>query len=296
MSTFKDLIGSRATIRTALSLTKRLSPDGARRIVRFGAHVITSTQGAMYWAIHQNQAQVRGMRVDDPFLQGAVESVIMHAGQNYYDLFRYAALQKPVPIEMDEQSRSNLLAGMKQGRGVIAAGAHLSNFDFAIQHITAFQEIPVQVLSLAEPSPGFQLLNELRANPHCDVTPISNSALRAAIRRLREAGVVGTGVDRPVPGQLEHIEFFGRPTPLPTGHIRLALKTDSVVVPLWCEWSTKNGYRVKVSAPIEMERLRDSTASLQHNARRVIAALEPAIARQPDQWMMFIPVWPDDVG
>lgn len=294
MPSFKDLVGSRATIRSAMSLAKRLSPDAARRIVRLGAQAIALTQGTMYRAILQNQAQIRGMRRDDPFLQDAVKRVIMHAGQNYYDLFRYAALQKPVPIQMDEQSWNNLLAGMKQGRGVIAVGAHLSSFDFAIQHVTASQQIPAQVLSLAAPSPGFQLLNDLRANPNCEVTPISNSALRAAIRRLRGGGLVGTGVDRPVPGQLEPIMFFGLPAALPTGHIRLALKTDSVIVPLWCEWSPIDGYRIRTSPLIEMDQMDNLPASLRHNARRVIAALEPAIARHPDQWMMFIPVWSYD--
>jgi len=29
------------------------------------------------------------------------------------------------------------------------------------------------------------------------------------------------------------------------------------------------------------------------NARRVIAILEGFIRDHPDQWMMFVPVWPD---
>ncbi len=293
MSRLKELGGSRAAVRSVVFLSRHGSPRAAQRLARVIGRGITAARGGLYQAIVQNQAQVRGLRADDPMLPRAVQAVIEHAGQGYYHQFRAVALGEPALIQLDEQSRENLLEGRRLNRGVIAVGAHLSSFDLAIQHVTATEQIPALVLGLAEPTPGFQLLNAMRANPYCRVAPINRTALREAIVHLRSGGLVGTGVDRPVAGQMTAVEFFGRPALLPTGHIRLALRTNAVIVALWCEWSPTRGYRVRISPPIHVEQHPTVDETIAHNARRALSILETAIARRPEQWMMFIPVWPE---
>jgi phosphatidylinositol dimannoside acyltransferase len=292
MSTLKDFGGSRAAIRSAMCLSRRLSPPAARCLVRSVAGLVAHGRSALYQAILINQAHVRGLRLDDPALPATVKDVIVHAGQGYYDQFRSAALGRPAPVKMDERSRNHLLDAVRSRRGVLAVGAHLSSFDLAIQHITASNQVHAYLLSLAQPTAGFLMLNELRANPYCTIAPINRAALRTAIQHLRDGRLVGTGVDRPVQGQMVELSFFGRPARLPIGHIRLALKTGALVVPLWCEWTMDQGYRVRIAPPMEMEPLPDVDDSIRHNAQRVLSVFEPPIARRPEQWMMFLPVWP----
>ena len=291
MSWSKDLFGSRPAIQAAMWFSRRLSTRGAERIVRLIASLICLGRGNMYWAVRRNQAQVRGLPAHDERLNEAVYEVILHAGRTYYDLFRFAARGETLPIRAAAGSQEHLQAALGTGRPVVVAGAHLSNFDFTIQYVVS-QHIPAQLLSLAEPTPGFQLLNQLRANPLCEVTPVSESALRSAIRRLRGGGVVGTGVDRPVKGQQEPIEFFGRPAKLPIGHIRMAMKTNATLLVLWCEWSPNSGYSMRIAPPLEIDHMDDPTRTIYRTARKVLAIIEAAIARHPEQWMMFVPVWP----
>lgn len=288
-SWFKVVTSSRPAIRTARWLAQHVPPSMATGLGSAIGHWLAIAGGRMYSAIRANQAQVRGLSLDDPSLDQAVIAVLRHAGQVYYDLFRQAF--EAHPMALTPHAAHNLQTAIQSGRGLILVGAHLSNFDLGIQYVTS-RQIPIQLLSLTEPIGGFQLMNALRANPLCEVTPVSQAALRKAIQRLRAGGIIATGVDRPVPGQLEMLPFFGRPAPLPVGHIRLALKTNARVMAMWCEWSPHRGYLLHAGPLMEMEQYPLPFDELvRHNAVRVLRVLEAAIARRPAQWLMFIPVW-----
>lgn len=288
-SWFKAVTSSRAAIRTARWLAQHVPPSVASGLGSAVGRWLTVAGGRMYSAIRANQAQVRGLPLDDPSLDQAVIAVLRHAGQVYYDLFRQAF--ELHPMALTPRAAANLQTAIQSGRGLLLVGAHLSNFDLGIRYITS-RQIPIQLLSLTEPTGGFQLMNALRANPLCEVTPVSQTALRKAIQRLRAGGIVATGVDRPVPGQLEMLPFFGRPAPLPVGHIRLAMKTNSQVMAMWCEWTPKRGYLLHAGPLMDMEYPPlPSDEQVRHNAVRVLRVLETAIARRPEQWLMFIPVW-----
>jgi lauroyl/myristoyl acyltransferase len=47
-----------------------------------------------------------------------------------------------------------------------------------------------------------------------------------------------------------------------------------------------------VDPPMEMIRTGDRDREIRLNMERVIAALEAVIRRWPEQWQMFVPVWP----
>jgi phosphatidylinositol dimannoside acyltransferase len=290
MATLKEIAGSRSAIGAAMVISRHLSEQTAQRIIRTVALGILAGRGSMYQAILHNQAQARGMEPENPWLRQAVYRVIEHAGRTYYDLFCAVSRRQSIPIKTEPEAWDRFVRVYQSGRAILAVGAHLSNFDLGMRYLTS-QNIPVQILSLSEPPAGFQMMNQFRENPLCEVTPVSQGALRTAIRRLQAGGIVATGVDRPVPGELRPLCFFGRPAYLPMGHIRLALRTNAVVMALWCEWASRRGYVVRISAPIEMERSGNLDRDIAYNAQKVAYVLETAIARRPEQWLMFVPVW-----
>lgn len=288
----KRFTSSRTAIRLSIWLAHHFSAEQAGRLARTFARALILGRGEMYRALRSNQARVRGLPLDDPTLDAALTAVINHAGQVYYDLFRHADPDEPFPVRLTTITQEVVEDITSGRRGTILISAHLSNFDLGIRYVTSHYTMPVQLLSLAEPPAGFQLMNAMRANPLCEVTPVSPTALRQAMRRLSQGGVVGTGVDRPVPGDLESLTFFGAPAALPTGHIRLALQTDAQIVVMWCEWSPALGYVIHTTPPLLIDRGPASREErVRHNAQRVLRLIEAAIARRPEQWMMFIPVW-----
>ncbi len=270
-------------------------------LARVAANLIASRKPEVYWTVRANLRHVVGPGVDDRALHQIVRHVFFHAGQTYYDFFR-AVGQPPeaileaihIPISFIEQIRS----GMARGQGVLLLGAHMSNFDLAILGLNACG-LPVQALSLTDPGPGFRLLNRLRAAGSIEVTPITPESLRAAVRRLAGGGLVMTGVDRPVPDgpsvrrDQNMVEFFGQPSYLTLGPVRLALMAGAVVFVGICRYDSNKGYALDINGPIEMIRTDDRRRDVHVNARRVFAILEGYVRAHPEQWMMFHPVWPE---
>ena len=179
---------------------------------------------------------------------------------------------------------------MRDPRGTVLVGPHMGNFDLAAQWM-ATQGVDLQFLSLAAPDAGTLTMNALRESRGIHVTPIEPRALRVAFRRLKEGGVVVTGIDRVVSRSDEPVLFFDALAPMPNGHVRLALQAGSHIVVACCLQQPDGHYKTVIAPPVEMEVTGDRRRDVAHNTRRVLQVAEEMIRSAPDQWLMFHPVW-----
>lgn len=217
--------------------------------------------------------------------------IFVHAARQYYEMF-YLPSVPPARIatmvHFDEPGWSHFIEAYRSGKGVILIAPHLSSFDLAGQAITA-RGYPMLVLVLPEQERGFLFLNRLREFQQTRIMPVGPKALRAALRVLSEGGIVVTGADRPIKGQGTEVEFFGRPTLLPDGHVRLALHTGSNLFLAYCR---REGGRYRVNMqPIELLREGDRAACVRENVQRIARAMEPCIRAHPEQWHLFQQLW-----
>ena len=257
------------------------------------AQLMAWRRNELFCTLRTNLAHVLPDDIDAQALDAAAERVIYHAGVSYYDLFRVGVddhIAGRAPIRYDPVEWERTIAALTDGRGTVLVGPHVGNFDLAAQWIAA-QGIEIQALSLADPTTGNRAQNWLRRRRGMIVTPISVTALRMAMERLRKGGVVLTGVDRPVSPHDEPVLFFDAPARLPDGHVRLALQTDAWVVAASCVLEPDGCWVLHMAPPLEMERTGKRDADIRHNVRRVLKVIEALIRLAPDQWMMFEPVW-----
>jgi len=102
-----------------------------------------------------------------------------------------------------------------------------------------------------------------------------------------------TGVDRPdVGGEL--LNFFGRQVRLPVGHARLAIRTGAHMIVGVVRREGPDGYHVTGPRIIEPVRSGDQKRDILQLAQHVADILAGYIRQSPEEWMMFLPVWPDD--
>ena len=113
-------------------------------------------------------------------------------------------------------------------------GCHTSNFNLAFLAWSTYDDVPaVQVLSPPGPAGGFKVMQELRAQPKVQDTPIDGQSLRNAIARMRGGGYVATGVDWPLAAAPdEHVPFFGASPTCPPG----TSAWRSAATPCCCRW------------------------------------------------------------
>ena len=309
LTPLQRLLSSRLVTGAGMFLSKCMPPFIGYSVAGLIAGLINWLKPDVYRIVHANLRQVVGPEVSEETLHRLVRQVFHNNARNDYDLWHLVGREPETiraAIHIPPDTRTHLEQALQRGQGVIIVGTHTGNFDLGILALAA-HGLEIQVLGLAAPpAGGFDLMDRMRARAGVHLTSISVPALREAIKRLRTGGVVLTGVDRPVDdmeqlvepspipgGSRRGVEFFGRLAPLPTGHVRLALKTDAIIVVASPWRDPQKGNVMRLSPPLEMVRTGDRDENLRVNLRRVTGWLEEFIRARPEQWAMFVPVWPE---
>jgi lauroyl/myristoyl acyltransferase len=288
------ILSSGPAVRVGLLIGQYLPPRIGYGIAGLIAGTIVRLKSKSYWTVSDNLRHVLGPQVDDRVLHRKVYQVFLHAGRAYYDFYRAASWTRErlvQAVHVPEHYIDLIKTHAAKGQGVFVLGLHMSNFDLALVSIAA-RGIRTQVLTLADPGEGFRFQDRLRSSVGIDVTPISSESLRLAARRLTQGWTVFTGVDRPVEGERDPIEFFGCPSNLSTGPVRLAMMSGATVLVASCHNHPRSGYTVSFTGPVAMDRSEDRREAIRINARRVAAVLEKPVSAHPEQWLMFHRVWP----
>jgi lauroyl/myristoyl acyltransferase len=244
-------------------------------------------------AVRANQSVVRGLPKDDPEIDRAVQAVFHNAGRGQVALFRALARGREALMRGSDISPAlveRILSARGDGRGLILVGPHIAAFDFFMLTIAA-RGYPIHAISPADPSATYRLQNSLRTKYGAVTMPASREAVKIAIERLSNGGILATGMDRPAP-KGEWIEFFGRPAFLPTGFAKLAIRTNSLLLPAVILPDRPNHYQAEALEILEPPKERTS-AAVTSLAREVLRQMEPFIRTYADHWLMFFPVWPD---
>ena len=225
----------------------------------------------------------------------ALHRLFYHAAQGYYHLFRNLAYSNDPRtfhprVRMTDDFRRFVDQAVKTGRGLFIAASHTSSFDLAGIAMTQYLPKPVQVLSIADPTSGYELMNQMRTSDNGFVTPITPASLRDAIQRLRDGGIVMTGIDHPVAGGNSPLTFFDHTAYLPTGYMRIPLMTNALVMTVANHYDGET-YWIFGHPAMELTRTGDRARDIKTNAQRVLSQLETFIRRAPDQWMVFDPIF-----
>lgn len=291
----QTIINSRFGVGLALTLSRSIPARAGYSIVR---HVADWISRRKKWDLVQaarlNQWVVSGRCLSAAELDEVVEATFRHTARCLFDLYhnlhdREAAERM---IEFTPEIDTVIQSSQESRQRLVVVGVHMSNFDMVAQ-AAALRGLRAQAISVERPNKGYQWQNQLREMSGLEITPASKSALRRANQRLKNNGVVLTGLERPLPGSKYHPLFFGRPSPLPVAHIQLALKTHSPVVVAAAIMRTDGIYTIQASNPIELRSYPDRNTEIIANAERILEIAEDFIRQAPYQWSMFFPVWPD---
>lgn len=293
----QQFLASDRGTRLWMALAQSLPRSAAYAIVNRVVDVLLQRRHTpLYRAIYYNQGYVLSPGATAQQIHRNVGRVLRHGGYTSFDLMHAIAQGEAATrdaIEFSDETQQHADQALSSGHGVMVCGAHLSNFNLGLLSFS-LRDIPIQILSRAQPTGGFKLMADLRDRGLLDETPIDGPSLRKAIARLRAGGVVGTAADWPLAADTEvRPLFFGRPALLPTGHIRIALSADALLMPVSVRWTRERGYHTVSTPPMALERTGDRLQDVIHNARRVLSIIEGWVAERPDQWLMYYPVWPE---
>ncbi len=289
---------SKFSVQTSMLIGKYLPPKLGYMFSRSFASILTAFEFTnLSKVIRANQYVANGEVNKHKELVQKTRQVLEHTGICFYDL--YHVMNKPAKLETllpISDSIRDLVETLHENKGMVVVSCHLSNFDLVLRSILSRFDIPAKILSYPNPTSGYQLQNAIRMESGIDIIPMADSRFNAElIEHLKSGGIVATGIDRPVPGRKKrhYISFFDRPSPLPIGHISLALAANVPIIATSAIMYPNGKYDLLHSNPIPMKRHKNKLDTIRLNAENVLKEIERFIRMAPYQWQMFYPVWPD---
>lgn len=281
----------------AILVSHVLPPWLGYPVARFISRIVSIfPNGAAYQALRMNQWTARGKNLSERELRQAVHTVFANQGRALYDF--YHSLDRPGEISRLVSLTPKfeaLVEDLKKGnKATILLIPHLSGFNLGGLRLVQ-EGLRYLTLSYPNPSRGYVWQNNLRNQRGMEVLPMTVSALRNARERLQAGGVVLTGIDRPLNETPYHPRFFGYPSNLPVSYIRLALKMKARLFVVGFLTLPDHTHLIDVSNEIILENDPDPVKELECNAEKVLQQAEVFIRQDLAQWMMFYPVWPNQV-
>jgi lauroyl/myristoyl acyltransferase len=226
-------------------------------------------------------------------------AVIRHALTCYYDFFRN--IDDPENMNAlfptaDELNKMFDQATKEAGALVIAP--HISNFNLLFQVITE-KGFRAKLLTLSTLYSGYGVINKIRSKVGAEIVPVDEgNYFSETVEYLKSGGMAVTSVDRPIPTRKHQhqVNFFGKPCALPVGYISLALAADVPIIIVTTFMTADGLYEFKFSEKIRLKKYQHKLDDLLLNGEMVLKKIEDLIKLAPGQWLMYYPVWPNQMN
>lgn len=262
----------------------------------------------LYWRSREyrlnvidNLRQVHRGDIGEMLLRRQARMVFRTSSRNFWDLLR-------VPHLNVERFYTNILLPVNDwsvidnvrdaGKGGIIVTGHFGAFDVVGQTLYMRGYNP---FTLTAPTVGefvYTGVNYLRESHGAPLEDLSPSAIRRMMRVIRSGGLVGMVADRDYTDMGMSIPFFGRETTLPSGPVRLARATGAPIVPVFAVRGDDDGreerYAFHILDPMHIGRTDDAEQDVVDGMLRLAAVYERHYSLNPEQWVMFQRVWPDE--
>ncbi|UCE03461.1 MAG: hypothetical protein JSW67_04525 [Candidatus Latescibacterota bacterium] len=236
--------------------------------------------------VGKNLEQALGAPVDDPVRRRALATYARY----YVSLMRLAHRSPRDAVgPMRVLGVEALERTLARGRGAVALGAHLGNWDMAavglarrFGRVHAFAE-PLR------PEAVLRFYTSLRKRHGVDVVCLGEHG-RVPFEVLRANGILGLLADRPFGKRLVRVPFGSGDLLLPTGGIRLGLRAGAGIHAVFCVLAA-DGVALHVGADLSRGLPdADESARVRQVATRFGATLQSMLQCHPDQWCVLTPL------
>jgi KDO2-lipid IV(A) lauroyltransferase len=239
-----------------------------------------------------NMRQLMGPDASERDVRRAAREVFRNATRYYADLLHvpHMDVDRFYNEQLDLEGLEYIRSAQARN-GAVVVSAHFGNPEMAVQGLAA---VGISVYALTEPLKPKALsdfTHKLRsAHGHVNRT-VSFGAVKEAMRRLKEGGIIAILLDRDVGGTGVPMEFCGAETRIPLGAVDLALRSGADLIPAWA-WRI-DGYRFRalIGPPMELVRTGNFDEDVRANATRLLLTFETHLRSDPGQWAVLEPIW-----
>jgi len=224
-------------------------------------------------------------------LDGCARKTFQYFGKYLADFIRFRKLTpEGVRESVSIQGLEHLEAIRDSKRGALMLTAHYGNWELGGAFI-ASMGIPINAVVRPVPSPSLErIFHFFRKQRGMKVIPLAHAGV-GIMKALRRGEVVALVGDRDFTGNGRPWKFFGRETSLPRGAAWFAHRTG---LPVYLGFATRapdDTFILRIHPPIDPA----AAGSEEAIQEKIVAIMEETIARDPCQWFIFDPFWPNEL-
>jgi KDO2-lipid IV(A) lauroyltransferase len=209
-------------------------------------------------------------------------------------LFSHFATATPELIRslVDARGMEYLEAAMKEGRGVILFTGHLGAWELTSFATSVFGH-PLSFLVRRIDNPAVERLIDESRTRFGNKTLDKLSAARSMVKILRSGEVLGLLLDlNTLDEEAIFVDFFGVPASTNFMVAKLALRTQSPIIPIFATWDKgQKKFGLQLLPPISMQKTGNEDDDVRRLTERLSLVIEDAIRQHPDQWLWIHKRW-----
>lgn len=291
------LINHEYGIRTGLAIARLIPRAATYKLGRFLARRIAGRDQPWTRAVRSNLWVASGEQASASELDLAVQKVFEYRALSIADLYHSMRDHERIleSVVFDDSAMRMIERSKKGEEGVVLVIPHIGNYELAGLAAALKGAVGVALTHPEQPG-GYKYHDKIRREYGIRAVPASISSFKLATQALREGRFVATGVDRPVPGAGHLPKFFGRPSAVPVHYVVLAMKANVPLALTHVRRRADGKQVVSSSDPIPIKDYGDRRSTIAANAERMLALCEERITRDPYQWAMFFPIWPEAIA
>ena len=249
--------------------------------------------------VERNLQRVTGAEPGSPELRRVVIAAYRSYARYWLETFRLVRAPRGFFLERftcHHVERLDFVRAAHGGAALVVIG-HLGNWDAAGAWCGASGRPAATVAEVLEPRRLFDFFSDRRKRLGMTIYPAERGVTEHLVREIRAGKMVALLGDRDLSGRGPEVDFFGAPAHFPLGPASLAVRTGVPIVVAGV-YSVRmadgrHGWEADVGEPIEVPEER-SAEGLRELTQKVAWELERFVARRPEEWHVFQPLWSSD--
>lgn len=211
--------------------------------------------------------------------------------QNLFEIFYIPLInEKYFKRYVSFEGVENIERGFSWGKGVILLAVHEGSWELS-NIISSNLGFPFSMFVRDQKRYGMveELLNVYRQKKGCKLIQRQNQT-RQLIGVLRNNEAVGMTLDQGgKSGTL--VDFFGRQASMANGAVRLALRYDTAIVPVFLTRVKGPYIKIFIEPPFKIIKTGDGHCDIRDNLQRLAAVFEKYIRQYPYEYLWTYKIW-----
>ncbi|HEX6731256.1 MAG TPA: lysophospholipid acyltransferase family protein [Pyrinomonadaceae bacterium] len=206
---------------------------------------------------------------------------------------KFSRSSKPLVLSvLEPQGLENLKNYKKNGRGRIFFTAHFGAWELTSYAVGLLEE-PFSFLVRKIDNDMIERMVDRRRTSGGNQTLDKQSAARTMLRILRSGGSVGLLPDlNTLDDEAIFVDFFGVPAATNYLMAKIALRTQSPIIPVFAPWDAhRKKFLLQIQPAIQVELTGDEAEDVKRVTQKFTNVIEEQIRRYPEQWLWVHKRW-----